>query len=292
MPESVQTLEMDTQDTQAPRAEGAILSPFVITEMIPNTANVGGSDGYEYFELANLTDKELDFSDYDLVYDNGSKTIVWTPDVQTIPAGGSLLVWVKNEDNIAAGTTVEEFRQKYGLGEDMPVAQVNCDGMSNSGSRSMSVVTKTGRTLFTVEYAAEGSSNGKLDENEAISYVYSGDQITVQYDRKPTPGTWEGQVTGAYTAPAAVENPSVTVSAEGAMEVGQDLAVSVSDTNLAQIIRAQIAVEGGSTYEMTYNDEGLLTGAVPYGMWRSSPRLRTPSQLLTGPTGRLRLLSP
>ena len=102
--------------------------------------------------------------------------------------------------------------------------------------------------LFTVEYAAEGSSNGKLDENEAISYVYSGDQITVQYDRKPTPGTWEGQVTGAYTAPAAVENPSVTVSAEGAMEVGQDLAVSVSDTNLAQIIRAQIA-ETTSDYD-------------------------------------------
>ncbi len=248
----------------APLAASGIPSPFVITEMVPNTVNIDDSDGYEYFELVNLTGQELDLSAYDLVYDNGNTQTVWTPTIQTLPANGSMLVWIKNEANIAAGTDKQAFLDHYGLEADALVAEVESGGMSNSGSRSMSIVTKTGKTLLTVSYNAADSSDSSLGEGEAISYSYDGDQVTAVYDGTPTPYTYDGLITGAYEAPAAVGSPSVTVSSETSMDLGEDLTVSVNGTSLtADIVRAQISVDGGSSYEMTY-DGDVLTGTIPY----------------------------
>ena len=44
------------------------LVPLVITEMDPNSANVGGADGYEFIEVTNVSDQTVDFSDAYTIY--------------------------------------------------------------------------------------------------------------------------------------------------------------------------------------------------------------------------------
>lgn len=52
-------------------------APLLITEMVPNTDNMGGSDAYEYFEITNVSGREINLEDYDIVYFNGSTKTIW-----------------------------------------------------------------------------------------------------------------------------------------------------------------------------------------------------------------------
>lgn len=68
-----QDIEKTSQEVQA---------PILVTEVVPNTDNLNSLDAYEYFELTNITDQSVDMENYDLVYLNGEKTSVWTPDFE------------------------------------------------------------------------------------------------------------------------------------------------------------------------------------------------------------------
>ena len=37
---------------------------LLITELVPDSTNVGTADGYEFIEVYNNTDKDIDFSNY------------------------------------------------------------------------------------------------------------------------------------------------------------------------------------------------------------------------------------
>ncbi len=245
-------------------------APLLITEMVPNTDNMGDSDAYEYFEITNVSGREINLEDYDIVYFNGSTKTIWDTDVTRLPAGETILVWVKNGGNQTL--TKEDFYKFYGIPTDTLVAETQCGGMSNSGTRSMTIATKTGKDLCTVTYSAADSDGGKLDVAEAIVFSYEGDQITVSYNNEPTPLA-VSSVVGEFTAPAQVDAPSVTAASNAVLNQNESLMVSIGSTNLDKdnIVSASIAVVGGGTYSMTYNESGKLTGEIPFGDVKDLP---------------------
>ena len=92
----------------APLQAVGLPSPILVTEMVPNTENMNSSDAYEYFEITNVSGVDVDLRNYDIVYDNGNTKTVWTTDVTVLPAGQTILVWVKNPGN--QELTKEDFR--------------------------------------------------------------------------------------------------------------------------------------------------------------------------------------
>ena len=93
----IQTLAADTEETNP-----KISSPILITEVVPNTDNLNGADAYEYFEVTNISSSDVDMDNYDIIYINGSKQTIWTPDNCVVPADSSILVWIKNAGNTEA----------------------------------------------------------------------------------------------------------------------------------------------------------------------------------------------
>lgn len=237
-------------------------SPILITEVVPNTKNLNGSDAYEYYELCNVSDRDINMDDYNIVYVNGNKRTVWKGDVSVIPANSSMLVWVKNAKN--QELTKADFYTYYSLTDGL-VAQVSCDGMSNSGIRSMTVETKTGKLLSTVTYNAADSNGGKLDEDEAVAYKYIGEQVQPVYDQTPTP--FAAEISGNYSLPEAVPDAFVKAVSESRMNADSSLTVTVTDTNLdiQNIISGTITVQGADSYSLTYDENGQLSGNIPGG---------------------------
>lgn len=149
-------------------------------------------DAWEYYEIANISNTDVNLNNYNIVYNNGSKETVWASEgVDVLPAGKTMLVWVKN--GCTDDKNIEDFKTYYKekTGAELPsdglIATVRCDGMANSGSRSMDIRTKTGKTLTTISYNAADSDNGKIDVDEAIEFEYSKDKVTAVYDKTPTP---------------------------------------------------------------------------------------------------------
>ena len=257
--------------------EKYLTSPILITEIVPNTENVGGSDAFEYFEIYNTTDRTVDLSQYSFQYVNGSTVTEWEladPAIQ-LGARETLTVWVKNDANKEAGYTAENFNEAYGteLEEGKNLTTVSSDGFSNSGSRGMMIQSRTGLIMSQVTYTAADSSNGKLDEEEAIRFSYDGETAITQYDQSVTPGTLgENQtVEGTFVFPAAAENPAVEADAPAIVKEGEDWAVTLADTNLDadRILSAQLDIYKKDSADqvmsvpMTYQD-GTLKATVPY----------------------------
>ena len=68
----------------------AYASPLLLTEVVPNTDNVGGSDAYEYFEIYNVSEFDIDLSDYHFLYDNGSTVAEWQLELSLIHILGTI----------------------------------------------------------------------------------------------------------------------------------------------------------------------------------------------------------
>ncbi len=257
-------------DGQASQAE--LPAPLLITEIVPNTDNVDGSDAYEYFELYNGGSQTVELDSYSFYYDNGNSVREWKLNQEglTLDAGETLVVWVKNTANTNAGYTESDFNDYYRtafvMGENL--ATVDSDGFSNSGSRSLSLRTKTGQTLYTAAYNASDSSDGSLAVNEAITFDYNQTGAAASYDGTAAPGLLNADqsIQGQYTFPAAVENPSVTVQAPEQIGVGESWTVSVSGTNLTEtILRARLRIYAAESTDpavvadMTYQGDVLQT---------------------------------
>ena len=246
-----------------------ILSPIVITEIVPNTDNLNKMDAWEYYEIANISNTDVNLNNYNIVYNNGSKETVWASEgVDVLPAGKTMLVWVKN--GCTDDKNIEDFKTYYKekTGAELPsdglIATVRCDGMANSGSRSMDIRTKTGKTLTTISYNAADSDNGKIDVDEAIEFEYSKDKVTAVYDKTPTPFSLsENNVTGTFGAPGVVLNPTVEVAGAASVVSGSSVKISVaeSDLSLDNIVNANINI-GDKSYPMTYDTDGNLTGLI------------------------------
>ncbi|PQP89161.1 hypothetical protein CPT76_13380, partial [Paenibacillus sp. AR247] len=140
------------QDTVANISAGL---PLLITEMVPDTANVAGvsADAYEYVEVYNNTDQNINFKDYSFFYNNKDN---WTPvsgEDMIIPAHSPAVFWIMNENN--KGETEEAFNENYGtsLVEGQNLFRINGGGgMANGSARTLSIKDSMGSIIVTASY--------------------------------------------------------------------------------------------------------------------------------------------
>ena len=139
------------------------------------------SDGYEFIEVYNNTNKDLNFKDYKMNYRYGADPttdVIWPsiPDDVVIPSKGTLVFWIINKDNTAS--TVADFNTNYGtnLVENKDIVRIYSDGMSNSAMRGLVVATNT-KEEISVSYYFD-TTEDDTQPNKGIMYKYPEDGST------------------------------------------------------------------------------------------------------------------
>ncbi|WP_185975738.1 metallophosphoesterase [Tessaracoccus rhinocerotis] len=143
--------------TPDPAIDVALLQ---VTELLPDSSNVGGSDGFEFIELYNPTTADIDFTDFKInyLYPAADLTIgssaLWPsePADVVIGSGETLVLWIKNGPNDAL--TAADFNAKFGTslvaGENL--VEIPSGGMANGSLRGVDVITNTGITISRTYY--------------------------------------------------------------------------------------------------------------------------------------------
>ena len=96
----------------------ASLAPaLVVSEVIPDTSNMNGADAYEFIEIYNNSNLDINLKDYKLYYnypDSGSDSVWWESDEDKILKSHETLVfWIKNGGNTSL--TRDDFNAKWGV---------------------------------------------------------------------------------------------------------------------------------------------------------------------------------
>lgn len=158
-----------------------VAAPLQITEITPDTANVGGSDGYEFIEVFNASHRDIDFSDYALTYlypqDTSKNTneALWpaVPGDVVIGSGETLTFWIKNgaNGNLTDADFNAHFSSDLTLGEDL--VEISSAGMANGSARGIAIRTNTGFPVNRAYYNMAGADD--VDPDVGIQYGQSGD---------------------------------------------------------------------------------------------------------------------
>ncbi|UAL47758.1 lamin tail domain-containing protein [Sutcliffiella horikoshii] len=184
------------------------LPPFLVTEVVPDSTNVGSADGYEFIEIYNNTNQDLSFKDYKLYYRYGAESatdVVWPsiPDDVVIPSKETLVFWIINAQN--REQTVADFNANYGsnLVEDQNIVRIYSDGMANGGMRGLVVATNSKQELA-VAYYNDVPNVKDTAANMGVFYQYPLDGSTQMIktsaaEKAATPGMVDASQVPAET---------------------------------------------------------------------------------------------
>lgn len=259
-------------------------SPFVITEILPDSTNVGESDGYEFIEITNTSDKELDFSKMKLVYeypDSGDDDDVdWfkasTP--LNVAAGASIVVWVKNADN--QDLTYDDFNKFYNvnLEGDKNLFQIDCGGMANGSLRGLKIKTLYGGTISEIKYNENGVKNSAKDKSIKYSYDSNG-TWTLEDKCIATPGVIDdGQINSRVEVPSSSNIKVTDLSDKELFDVSAYNSFKAEIDSNTLITNAVLYVKDdlSGDYEginMTKEDDGSFTASVNGAGYRGKSSL-------------------
>ncbi len=150
-------------DTYTPTIKKAeydvqMVPPLLVTEVVPDSDNVNGLDGYEFIEIYNNSNKDINFKDYKIRYrypmDGPEADLTWPGEKEDviIPSGETLVFWIINKGN--GDKTVADFNQNYQsqLIENQNIVKVHSDGMANASNRGIVIATNTGKEIATSYY--------------------------------------------------------------------------------------------------------------------------------------------
>lgn len=174
-------------------SEAVSVPNLVITELLPDSSNMGGSDAYEFIEIYNNSNQEINLKDYKLYYtypDTGVTTVWWdTNEDKILEAGETLVFWVKNGANDSL--TRDDFNEKFGVNLSAEqLVEIACGGMANSSRRGMCICTNTGDVIDSVIYN-DDVDNTTADksityQNQYVDGVYS--SVITKDNAVPSPG--------------------------------------------------------------------------------------------------------
>ncbi|WP_248929574.1 S-layer homology domain-containing protein [Paenibacillus hamazuiensis] len=181
-------VQMDTGSVDYSR-----IPPLLVTELVPDSSNVGSADGYEFIEIYNNTDQTINFKDYKIQYrytDSGPDAdVVWPTDREDllIPSRKTLVFWVINSQNTEK--TVADFNALYGtnLVENTDIVKIYSGGMANGGKRGIVIATNT-RTEISAAYY---DTDEETVANKGIFYKYAptGASQMIKYSAGLLPAT-------------------------------------------------------------------------------------------------------
>ena len=240
-----------------PNAQGPALQ---ITEVLPDSSNVGGSDGYEFIEVYNSSSEPVNFADYVLTYlipidyDTNTTETLWpsTKRDVTIAPASTLVLWVKNSANQAL--TAADFNAKFGtnLAADQNLLEIQSAGMANGSMRGLALRTNTGETITRAYYnmsIGQGIKDPVADQG--LQYTRGTDSIRPDVQRildnsAATPGqVSQDQVGTSLVVPAAdTAQPTIENITPASTDGSTDLTLSAHITDNVQV----------RTVELTYRN--------------------------------------
>ncbi|PJJ73617.1 LPXTG-motif cell wall-anchored protein [Diaminobutyricimonas aerilata] len=257
-----------------------VTAPLQITELLPDSTNVGSADGYEFVEVYNATNRPVDFSDYTLRYLypladlSNSSTALWpsTPRDAVVEPGGTLVFWIKNGANDAL--TAADFNARFGtdleLGVDL--VEVFSGGMANGSPRGLEIITNSGVSLNRAYYNLGGVDDTVADAG--IQYTANPDDTNIQTKSGISPATpgrvGDTQVPVALmpspvdTVAPVIENRTPATFTPGAAAI--DFAARVTDETLVRTVTLELSndVDGPmGSYNLLPDEDGVFRFSLP-----------------------------
>ncbi|WP_277051392.1 lamin tail domain-containing protein [Ruania albidiflava] len=223
-----------------------VTAPLQITELLPDSSNVGGADGFEFIEIYNATSEPVDLGDYSLVYlypqdeQTNSNEATWplVPEDVTVEPGHTVVVWVKNgaNDDLGAADFNDMFGTDLELGRNL--VEVFSGGMANGSPRGMAIRTDTGFDVNRAYYNMTDADDTAPD----IGIRYGADtaDLLVQRMLEPAPASpglvHSDQVpTGLMVAPTDTSAPQVQDDTPAEVTPGADFTVDLTITDDVQV---------------------------------------------------------
>ncbi|CAN7213368.1 S-layer homology domain-containing protein [Paenibacillus sp. LjRoot153] len=255
---------------------------LLVTEIVPDSTNIGTPDGYEYIEVYNNTDQPINFKDYQLIYrytDSGPDAdVIWPADKEdmVIPSKGTLVFWVINAGNENA--TEADFNANYNshVVEGTNMVRIHNDGMANGANRGILVATNTG-----IEVSSAYFVTGDAKANKGILYKYpqDGGKTMVKYSAgllAATPGT-VGQVQAPdqtiIVKPDTIKPVITDLTKETVIEQSKDLEMigDMKDETAIKTVALYYKTEKQSTFSRKYLKESFADTLYHYTIF--SPEL-------------------
>jgi hypothetical protein len=181
-------------NVETPPVDYNQLPPFLVTEVLPDSTNVGLADGYEFVEIYNNSSSPVSLKDYKINYryytnDPGSD-VVWAsvPDDVVIPAKETLVFWIINEQN--GSKTVADFNQHFrtDLIENEDIVRIYTSGMANGSLRGLVFATNTGKERAVAYYNDESNVDDTFAD-KGIQYRYPTDKSNKMHKLTIEPAT-------------------------------------------------------------------------------------------------------
>jgi hypothetical protein len=176
----------------AAAAEATSPPELLITEIVP--ASSGTGQPYEFVELYNPTQQSISLNDYKLLYYTASPYTTpantWTITNKQIPAGGTLVLWLKKFDY--PNVPLADFNQNYGV--NLSPEQVfevklttSAQGLHDSAKRRVAIA-RPDKSVISAAYINDGVADGTGNTNKSITYRYA-DAIDMQKIANGQPAT-------------------------------------------------------------------------------------------------------
>ncbi|RFU69653.1 lamin tail domain-containing protein [Bacillus sp. V59.32b] len=263
-------IEQPPYDTQK-------VPPLLVTEIVPDSTNVGKLDGYEFIEIYNNSDKPVNFKDYKIQYrypaEGPEADLVWPSDKEdvVIPSKKSLVFWIINADN--GSKTVADFNKHYGsqLTENENIVRIHSGGMANGSHRGIVIATNTGKETSRAFYNDQPNVNDSA-ANKGILYRFPTSEGTIDSTKissakeQATPGKVAGiQIPKAPVDSAADSEhptlqliaPTQAVKEENNLKISFDAKDNQAVKTLAFYYRSNAEADYKKIYLRENYDDGL-----------------------------------
>jgi hypothetical protein len=233
-----------------------LLPPFLVTEVVPDSTNVNGKDGYEFIEVYNNTNKDINFKDYKLQYrypmDGPQADLIWSPEKEdiVIKSGQTMVFWIINGAN--NNKTVNDFNTHYGsaLVENENIVKMYNNGMSNSSGRGIVIATNTGKEISAVYYLDQPNVDDvHADKGIMFKYPLDGTTKSVKISGGVDPAT-PGSVLSVQIPAKRVE-----LSEDTSVPIAANLTEQTMVTEQEDIhIKAEVQDASLKTVTLFYKD--------------------------------------
>ncbi|NGP46688.1 lamin tail domain-containing protein, partial [Bacillaceae bacterium SIJ1] len=259
-----QTSKASTIDVTSLNDAPNHLSPFLITELVPDTTNIDGADGFEFIEVYNASDEDRSFANYRLQYrypDKGPESDLFWDAVEKniiIPAREAVVFWIKNGKNDHA--TAADFNDNFGtsLEAGKQLFTIQKGGMANGGARGLIIATKTGIEVNRAFYNDTQPDDTRPDLGIHYAYPLQGiDQRKISAASHPaTPGsvTEEQIPSEPIDIPVDVEEPEVQDhTSQAPLEENEPLIIDAIITDNQLVEKATLHYETTSTHKTEHS---------------------------------------
>ena len=260
----------------APPVDPDLDAPILqVTEVAPDTANLGGSDAYEFIEVYNSSESPVNWQDFTVnyLYIDASHVVtnsaLWpsVPDDVVIQPGKTLVLWVRNAAN--QSLTAADFNTQWGshLTAGTDLVEMFSGGMANAGPRGLQVVTNTGHEISRADYLTDAETVA----DKPIHYRWDSATTQTQIGTgAASPGYTEPtQVPAGLVADLEPDEAPVVTDLRGGPEVPEtddlELAFDVTDDHLVRTAALTITtdIDEPKTHQLTFDAPDRYQYTVP-----------------------------